>query len=206
MIDDAGRRRVLHLFADILDYPTQGLGEQVDECMALVSARNPEAAERLGRFQEYVGENTSGQMEEVYSTTFDLDPVCHPYVGYHIFGETYQRSAFLVGLKEQYRTCDFEVDGTELPDRISAVLRFLSISQDAEQYDVIVNEAMLPALAKMTRDVEPTEEEIEDEQPLTVEPVYKDTLHALRMLLEPATVPMIAQQGVGDSIGGASDA
>ena len=206
MIDDAGRKTVLHLFADILDYPTEGLGEQVSECMALVSAHNPEMGELLGQFQAYVGENSAGQMEEVYSTTFDLDPVCHPYVGYHIFGETYQRSAFLVGLKEQYRTCDFEIDGTELPDRISTVLRFVAISQDAEQCDVIINEGILPALEKMTRVVEPTEEEVEDEQPITVEPVYKNTLHALRMLLGPSTVPVVVPQAVSDFIGGASDA
>ena len=41
-----------------------------------------------------------GKLQEVYSGFFDLNSICHPYIGYQLFGENYKRSIFLVELKK----------------------------------------------------------------------------------------------------------
>jgi nitrate reductase molybdenum cofactor assembly chaperone len=149
MLQGFGTKRVLALLADILDYPTSRAASDTQECRVLVSAISPEAAALLQEFQTLAEESSVSRLEELYTGVFDLDPVCHPYVGYHLFGESYKRSAFMVELKKEYRRYGFDVDGAELPDRLSVLLRFLAICDDEELRREMVGEGILPALDRM---------------------------------------------------------
>lgn len=145
-----GNRRILELFADILDYPGPGLASKARECEGLLADAVPEAAGLLARFVSFVEETPLERLEEVFTGYFDLNPVCHPYVGYHLFGESYKRSQFLLTLKRLYREHGFEIGDAELPDRISVMLRFLSqCGDDALVRDTVV-EGVLPAIEHMT--------------------------------------------------------
>jgi nitrate reductase delta subunit len=143
------RSKVLELFADILDYPDAGLGRKAAECAALVGAVQPQAAALLKSFQSFTEETSVGKLQEVYSGFFDLNSICHPYVGYQLFGENYKRSIFLVELKKSYRAIGFEASASEIPDRLSIVLRFAAQS-DGEEIDALLNKGLLPALERMT--------------------------------------------------------
>lgn len=140
---------ILRLFADVLDYPGPGLAGVVRRCRELLAEGVPEAAALLEDLLTLVEGTPLGTLEEIYTGFFDLNPVCHPYVGYHLFGESYKRSVFLLGLKERYRAQGFAFAGTELPDRLSIMLRFLAAGHDAELGREIVREALLPALERM---------------------------------------------------------
>ena len=144
------RAQILGLFADILDYPAPGLARKAAECAALISAAQPEAAALLGSFRGYAEENSLGKLQEVYSGFFDLNSICHPYVGYQLFGENYKRSVFLIGLKKAYRDEEFEATASDIPDRLSIVLRFVAHSKGGEEIDELLNRGLLPALARMT--------------------------------------------------------
>jgi nitrate reductase molybdenum cofactor assembly chaperone NarJ/NarW len=144
------RAEVLGLFADILDYPAPGLARKAAECAALIGAAQPEAGALLESFRRFAEETSLGKLQEVYSGFFDLNSICHPYVGYQLFGENYKRSIFLIGLKKAYRTQGFEADASDLPDRLSVVLRFVARSKDGEEIDELLNRGLLPALARMT--------------------------------------------------------
>ena len=144
------RAQVLGLFADILDYPAPGLANKAAECAALIGAAQPEAAALLESFRRFAEETSLGKLQEVYSGFFDLNSICHPYVGYQLFGENYKRSSFLVGLKKAYRAEEFEADISEIPDRLSIVLRFVAHSKGGEEIDELLNRGLLPALARMT--------------------------------------------------------
>ncbi len=142
-------RAILSLFADLLDYPRPGLMGAVRKCAALVAPHNPEAGMLLRAFCAFVQQTPPGHLEEVYTGTFDLDAACHPYVGYHLFGESYKRSVFLLELKQRYRAQGFAVEN-ELPDHLVVLLRFLAQSDDAPLVREIICQAMLPALERMT--------------------------------------------------------
>jgi nitrate reductase molybdenum cofactor assembly chaperone NarJ/NarW len=144
------RAAVLALFADILDYPAAGLARKTAECAALIGAAQPEAAALLESFHGFAEETALGKLQEVYSGFFDLNSICHPYVGYQLFGENYKRSIFLVGLKKAYRAEGFEADTSDLPDRLSIVLRFVAHSKGGEEIDELLNRGVLPALERMT--------------------------------------------------------
>ena len=144
------RAKVLGLFADILDYPAPGLAGKTAECAALIGAVQPQAAALLESFRGFAEENPLGKLQEVYSGFFDLNSICHPYVGYQLFGENYKRSSMLVGLKKAYRAEGFEADTSDIPDRLSIVLRFVAHSKGGEEIDELLNRGLLPALARMT--------------------------------------------------------
>ena len=144
------RAQILGLFADILDYPAPGLAGKAAECAALIGAAQPEAVGLLESFRSFAEENSLGKLQEIYSGFFDLNSICHPYVGYQLFGENYKRSAFLLGLKKAYRAEGFEGSTSEIPDRLSVVLRFIAHSKGGEEIDELLNRGLLPALARMT--------------------------------------------------------
>lgn len=145
----SNRPKVLGLFADILDYPAPGLADKTAECVALVGAAQPQAAILLKSFREFAEEHPLGKLQEVYSGFFDLNSICHPYVGYQLFGENYKRSVFLVELKKSYRAEGFEPSAEEIPDRLSTVLRFAAQSR-SEDVEALLGKGLLPALERMT--------------------------------------------------------
>jgi nitrate reductase delta subunit len=197
MVEAGARQRLFHLFADLLEYPQSSLTESVRECEALVSPGNPEAATLLHGFRSFVEDAPLGQVQELYTRTFDLDATYHPYVGHHLFGESYKRSAFMVGLKERYKAYDFVVEG-ELPDHLAVMLRYLSICEDDSQVAEIVRDAMTPALERMVKvdakaDEGAPDEGAPEEHDLEHE-VYPELLHALRLVLQ--ELPMNDRQPV----------
>jgi len=97
------RAQILGLFADILDYPAPGLAEKAGECAALIGAAQPEAVALMENFHRFAEETPLGRLQEVYSGFFDLNSICHPYIGYQLFGENYKRSILLIELKKAYR-------------------------------------------------------------------------------------------------------
>lgn len=193
-------RRMLGLLADITDYPTANLLETVRECEALLSTKSPDAAVPLGRFRAFVEATPQGRLEEIYTGTFDLDAACHPYVGYHLLGESYKRSVFLLELKERYRTHGYIANDKDLPDRLSILLRFLSMSDDMSLTQEIISEAMLPALDKMTK----KEEGEEVDKPRAGRQEYQDVLLTLQILLQKIQHPSTLEQEAGYA-GGKTD-
>jgi nitrate reductase molybdenum cofactor assembly chaperone NarJ/NarW len=144
------RARVLGLFADILDYPDPGLAHKAAECASLIGGAQPEAAGLLESFHRFAEETPVGKLQEVYSGFFDLNSICHPYIGYQLFGENYKRSIFLIGLKKAYRAEGFEASDSDMPDRLSIVLRFIAQSKGGEEIDELLNRGLMPAIARMT--------------------------------------------------------
>lgn len=179
-MDIALQQSVLGLFADILDYPDDGLIEQLRTAEEAVSEDSPEAKSLLVNFRSAIAPLTPERVEEVYTAIFDLNATCHPYIGYQLFGETYKRSVFLVELKEHYRTHSFTAPDNELADRLSIMLRFVSECDDRELVTDIIEFGFAPSLVKMTREKEPTIKEPEQKE---YNP-YSSVLRALQVVLD----------------------
>lgn len=177
----------LRYFAEMLTYPSSSLLDTARACATSVEPGNPAAGEFLREFSSFVEETSLSRLEESYTGLFDLDPKCYLYVGYHILGENYKRSVFLLGLKERYQACGFEYDD-ELPDHLNVMLRFLATTDDAEMAQELIADAVLPAIDKMTgRSKSAGLEEHAEGPPLPENPrkraPYFNVLEALRMVL-----------------------
>jgi nitrate reductase molybdenum cofactor assembly chaperone NarJ/NarW len=138
--------RLFALYAKILDYPQPALAELTRECEKQVPGS---AVEGLREFRHLVATTPQEKLEEAYTETFDLGMERCPYVGYHLFGDGYNRSKFLQELNARYRARGFE-PGSELPDHLSVMLRFLSTCEEEAEREEILQEAIEPALEKMT--------------------------------------------------------
>ncbi|MBI4317456.1 MAG: nitrate reductase molybdenum cofactor assembly chaperone [Chloroflexi bacterium] len=183
MTVEIAERRILGLFADILDYPKPGLDAVVRESESLLSSRSPEAAALLNGFGAIVSETPPENLEEVYTGTFDLNATCYPYVGFHLFGESYKRSVFMLELKQRYRADGFGI-GAELPDHMSMLLRYLSICDDEEAVRDIIQEALLPVLSTMVGKCEEEEDAAEKHRLQGADrKAYGRVLAALRLAL-----------------------
>lgn len=193
----AAERRLYGLFAQLLEYPRGDVAEAARACQALLAHDHAEAAVLVAEFAAAAAGAPPGRLEELYSATFDLDAICHLYVGYHLFGESYKRSALLVGLKQRYRAAGLD-PGSELADHVAVLLRYLSVLEDAGLARELVGEAMLPALDRMTRKNEGGErpdehaEELPDERPEPADAAddreaYRRLVRALRLVLERQT-------------------
>jgi nitrate reductase delta subunit len=123
--------------ADLLCYP--------DERLTPHAADRPEVIEFFDEIARVAPEG----MEELYTRTFDLNPVATLEVGWHLWGEQYERGRFLAELRALQE--DLGVDaGNELPDHLTAVLATLA---RLDQPDTLA-EKISPALQKIAAPLE----------------------------------------------------
>ncbi len=123
---------ILDGFAELLAYPVPRAGDGEDggvagraaECARRLAPVSATAARCVERFRARTARLAPGRLEEIYTATFDLQPLCPPYVGEYLFGGDQRRGMFLVRLKERYRACHLPLDG-ELADHLAILLRFL---------------------------------------------------------------------------------
>ncbi|HQU37449.1 MAG TPA: nitrate reductase molybdenum cofactor assembly chaperone [Anaerolineales bacterium] len=140
-------------FAALLEYPSADFSEQAQRCLDLMRTINPEAAESLQRFANFIEENSLQRMQELFTTTFDMQPVCYPYVGFHLYGESYKRGAFMAQLNEAYHGIGYSAE-QELPDNLAVILRFIGFDSEnrySEFSQALLSDGVLPSLEKMLK-------------------------------------------------------
>lgn len=150
MIISTTTQQIYSLLADIVSYPQADLETSASQCAELLEGTLPAAGKAMREFLAFVEKEPLGTLEEIYTSTFDMNPLCPPYIGYYLFGDTHKRGDFLVRLKNDYRVYDFAVEG-ELPDHLSVMLQFLAINEDEQSARVLIGETMVPAIDEMER-------------------------------------------------------
>jgi nitrate reductase delta subunit len=106
-------RETLQKVANALRYPS------------VPPARFEEAAE----FFDEVAHVDPRGLEELYTTTFDLNPVATLEVGWHLWGEQYERGRFLADLRELQGRLGID-SGSELPDHLTVLLPTIAAAPD----------------------------------------------------------------------------
>jgi nitrate reductase delta subunit len=142
-----------NLFAYLLDYPSPATLQQAEQCLEQLRVIHPEAARSLETFCGGLEKHSLEQIEELYTITFDMQPVCYPYIGYQLFGESYKRGALMAQLNEAYHASGYSA-GQELPDHLSVSLHFLGLGTTSQEDDfgrTLLAEGLVPALEKMIR-------------------------------------------------------
>ncbi|MEW6581851.1 MAG: molecular chaperone TorD family protein [Actinomycetota bacterium] len=195
------RERLISLFVEVLDYPGPGTAGALGELERLLAGPAPAAADIVARHRDAVTPLPLGRLQEMYTGAFDLDTLSdldatvYPYVGHHLFGESYKRSAFLTELAGRFRAEGFEVE-RELPDHLVVILRYIVARPDGELAAELTVDAVIPARERMTGDLDEAGVATE---PATGRQVYQLLLAALRIVLEvvpgpggDATVPVAA--------------
>ncbi len=87
------------------------------------------------------------ERQELYVQTFEFNPACTLEIGWHLFGENYERGEFLVRMRGQLRRYEI-AETTELPDHLTHVLRLIGRMEHDEAAS-LAGQVVLPALDKM---------------------------------------------------------
>ncbi|HEU4390292.1 MAG TPA: hypothetical protein VFV34_20990, partial [Blastocatellia bacterium] len=113
---------LLEAVATLLEYPDEDWTLTVDSCKRWVTTRQPDVASLLIEFRSKVRKIRVDKLQELYTRTFDLNPVCTLDIGYHLFGENYKRGELLARLRETEAPFDLG-QATQLPDHLPVLLR-----------------------------------------------------------------------------------
>lgn len=150
------RRELLRLMGELLEYPGSDIVEKARRCESLLRPMRPGAEDCLAEFIAFAESEGSSGLEELYTATFDLNPQCYPYAGYQLFGEDPKRSELMAGLQHAFGLTGFEV-GSELPDHVPVLLRYLAEPGDEEGHRDLAGMVLVPALEKMAAVLESKE-------------------------------------------------
>ena len=146
-------RAELHdALAELFEYPRDGHAARMRGLARQIAAHSSEAGadvEPLARFAEQM---SLGECEELYVRTFDANAERALEVGWQVFGEQYERGAFLVDLRGRMRTLGV-AETTELPDHLTQVLRLLGrMSEDDAR--TLVARAVTPSLKRVRESID----------------------------------------------------
>ena len=130
--------------ADLLEYPDD------DWASMMESYASADSADAFTKFRTGAEQLSLSDLQELYTRTFDLNPVCALEVGYHLFGENYKRGEFLAHLRETETPFDLGQDH-QLPDYLPVLLRLLTKLEDDDLRASLMSECLLPALSKMLK-------------------------------------------------------
>ncbi len=147
-------QRVLELYAGLVDYPNEFFVQDIhrlEECVRGFG-HSPSILEQLQLFQKSIEKLSLVKLQELYTSTFDLSPICSLHVGFHLFGESYKRGTLMAKLREEYQNAGLQ-EGTEIPDHLSNILKYCAVlsgmEQEHEVYLELLTFIVLPGVEKM---------------------------------------------------------
>jgi nitrate reductase assembly molybdenum cofactor insertion protein NarJ len=136
------------LFSDLLRYPSKDYTVKAQQCFSMLEKNYPEAAEEIKPFIDYVYSHSEDEREELFTKTFDVQPICYLDLGYVIFGEDYKRGAFLLHMQEEQLLAGNDC-GTDLSDNICNILTLYTKTDNQALLDELAVKILIPGLEKM---------------------------------------------------------
>ena len=134
--------------ACLLTYPgLEGSGSRYADAVRVVSRACPETADDLSAFSAAIAEIGVGELEELYTRTFDNVADRSLEVGWQLFGENYARGVLMVRFRGLMRKHGVP-EHTELPDHLTHVLALLARVPE-ELASALAGNQVLQALDKM---------------------------------------------------------
>ena len=137
------------LLAEAFAYPYPGQVEWLEKGLresGKVSGREREARSQLAAFTKKVKALSLSEWEELATRTLDLSPAAAPYIGFQVWGESYQRGEFMAKLNHAMLALGVDTEG-ELPDHIAPVLVYLEAAGGGPIPELVEN--FEPAVKRM---------------------------------------------------------
>lgn len=106
----------------------------------------------LNEFADEMAKLTTSGIQESFIATFDWSPATALDLGWHLYGEQYERGEFLVRMRVELRRYGV-AESTELPDHLTHTLKLLGRMDDAAA-EKFAREYTAPAVAKLLAGLE----------------------------------------------------
>ncbi|MCC6342465.1 MAG: molecular chaperone TorD family protein [Bryobacterales bacterium] len=131
----------LSRWAALLAYPSKDYHASARACLEAVPSAEME------EFLRTIDGLPVEALQELFTQTFDWNPETTLDIGWHLFGENYDRGDFLVQLRSALRAHEVP-ESQELPDHFSHVLQLIDRMPEEERTDLVRKHA-LPAIGKL---------------------------------------------------------
>ena len=112
----------LGILSEAFRYPAPGIEARLKAASDQLSSASLRRA--FIKFLDSIGRQDLRAWEELYTRTFDFNPATAPYVGFHVWGDSYRRGAFMVQMSRALRAEGLLWEG-EMPDHASLVMQIL---------------------------------------------------------------------------------
>jgi nitrate reductase delta subunit len=138
----------LDQLADLFEYPDEDYFNKIDAFSKQLGMLDKGSRKKIDEFLSRIKGFSIDEIQEVYTATYDLSPVCSLNIGIHLFGEEdYKRGNFMAALKSAYERNNFSC-GNELPDFLPYMVKYLLVADETERRELI-GYCLLNALEKM---------------------------------------------------------
>ncbi|MGD9898588.1 MAG: nitrate reductase molybdenum cofactor assembly chaperone [Calditrichaceae bacterium] len=140
--------KMFNSFAEVFSYPvidyqknTAELGKQIDV--------DEENRQKYDEFIKYVERTELSDIEELFTRSFDMNPLTCLEIGWHLYGEDYQRGEFLVKMRQSLE--EFKItESVELPDHLSHCLKLMAVLE-SDEVQIFSENYLLPAIGKILK-------------------------------------------------------
>ena len=143
------RTRELHDgWAELFSYPPDDVGgPAVRAAVKALTAALPDLADDLAPLESLAAAESTERLQERFTRTFDGTTERALELGWHLWGESYARGAFLVRMRQLLR--EHAAPATvELPDHLTCALAVLGRA-DERVAAALARHVVLPALEKL---------------------------------------------------------
>ncbi|MBK9282981.1 MAG: hypothetical protein IPM51_01530 [Sphingobacteriaceae bacterium] len=141
-------KNIILFLSELFRYPESGSPQKVLACQEALESDYPTAAKHLLPFTKHFISLDDDKREELFTKTFDVQPICYLDLGYVIFGEDYKRGSFLLHMQNEQSQVGRDCS-PELPDHLYHVLHLITMHPDATFVDELVAKILVPAVKKM---------------------------------------------------------
>lgn len=131
----------------LFSYPGSDCYQHAHKCGQALRTAPAGAYSEFQKFLAGVSGLSKEELQELFTRTFDLNPMCTLEIGWQLYGEDYQRGEFLVKMRQHLREYGIPESG-ELPDHLSHALALLARLENAEAVEFACG-YVLPAIDKM---------------------------------------------------------
>ena len=135
----------LEHLASLFTYPDEGYARR------LAASADAAGLESLRVFADAVAHVPTATLQEQYVEAFDLDPDCSPDLGWHLYGERYERGEWMASLRGDLRRLGLDASA-ELPDHLANVLSILA--RDDEARRELLATTIAPAIDRLRHALE----------------------------------------------------
>ena len=143
---------LLDAYAEILMYPASDHDSRVKICIDQFPDEHADVRAKISEYLSLVDPLSLCEMEEMYIKTFDLNKKGTLDLGWHLFGEDYNRGLFLVKIRQYLQLLKIP-ETTELPDHVSQVLRVLG-RMSIEEANQFAYACVIPALETIAEGIQ----------------------------------------------------
>ncbi|MDQ0339085.1 nitrate reductase delta subunit [Caldalkalibacillus uzonensis] len=181
---DFSEAQQLFKFASrLLMYPSEEWRQELATFVEMIeSVQHRQIQDHLRQFIEWVTAQAEEELLDHYVSTFDFGKKTNLYITYIRHGETRDRGAELLALKQLYARAGFAMTDKELPDYLPLMLEFASCGPEKE-------------VKKMLKDYS-AEIGVLREQLVQVQSLYTLILDAVMIAMEEIGIERPVESGV----------